>query len=155
MHYLIDGYNLIFSLIDSKAKLQVLREETVLSLQKHFAKRKISGMIIFDGAHRRGEESGLSYPSPLIVAYTPQGESADAFIIEKLETKRKQPITVVTNDRGLQRQAKAKGAKILGNEEFIVWLYKKKKRATREIVESKTNIDRLEKVFEERFKDLP
>ncbi len=153
MYYLIDGYNLIFSLIESKESLQTLRHKVVLALQKKFAKRKISGMLVFDGAHRRDEESGLSYPSPLIVAYAPKGQSADAYIVEKIQVaKNPKLITVVTNDKGLARHAKSAGAKVEENEPFINWL-KKKKKGGKEVEpkETKQNIDRLLKIFEERF----
>ena len=100
MYFLIDGYNLIFTLSCSKKSLQSLRQEVIQYLRKEFARKKIKGMLVFDGAHRRDEESGLSYPSPLIVAYAPKGQSADEYIIEKLEiSKNPKIITVITNDR--------------------------------------------------------
>lgn len=158
MHYLIDGYNLIFSLIsphDSKTTLQMQRERVIRALQKQFAKRNIQGILVFDGAHRRGEESGLSYPSPLIVAYAPKGQSADEYILEWIEqTKNPKQVTVITNDRGLIRQAKSLGAKAEGNQEFILWLQKKKgAKKTAEPTETRANIDRLLQIFEERFKN--
>ncbi|MBX7066991.1 MAG: NYN domain-containing protein [Parachlamydiales bacterium] len=154
MIYLIDGYNVIFSLIHTKDSLQKMREKVIHYLQKRFAAKKISGMLVFDGAHRRDEESGLSYPSPLIVAYAPKGQSADEYIVEKIRvSKSPKQITVVTNDRGLRMHAKSAGAKILENELFIEWLKKKKKRTERgEVKETQANIDRLEKIFEERLK---
>lgn len=154
MIYLIDGYNLIFSLAESKESLQTMRQKVIRYLQKKFAARKISGMLVFDGAHRRDEESGLSYPSPLIVAYAPKGQSADEYIVEQLRVaKNPKIITVVTNDRGLKGHAKAEGAKVLGNDAFVEWLKKKKKSSANvEVKETKGNIDRLEKIFEERLK---
>lgn len=155
MHYLVDGYNLIFSLIESKDSLRTLRQKVIQSLQQQFAKRKISGTLVFDGAHRRDEESGLSYPSPLIVAYAPKGESADAYIVELIQTaSNPKQIVVVTNDKGLIRHAKSAGAKAMGNEEFIEWLHKpKKKKTVKEPKETQQNIDRLLKIFEERLKN--
>lgn len=154
MYYLIDGYNLIFSLIESKESLQTLRQKVIHTLQKHFARRKISGMLVFDGAHKRDEESGLSYPSPLIVAYAPKGQSADQYIVERIQiAANPKQITVVTNDRGLGRHAKSAGAKVQPNDEFIVWLNKRKKKSTMEPKETQQNIDRLLKIFEERLKN--
>ena len=153
MYYLIDGYNLIFSLIESKNNFQTLRQQVISALQKQFARRKISGMIVFDGAHRRDEESGLSYPSPLIAAYAPKGQSADEYIVEWIEkSKHPKQITVITNDRGLERHVKSAGAKVQPNDEFIQWLHKRKKRtSTIEPKETQQNIDRLLKIFEERL----
>jgi len=155
MYYLIDGYNLIFSLIESKESLKALRGKVIHSLQKQFGKRKISGMLVFDGAHRRDEESGFSYPSPLIVAYAPKGQSADDYIVEYIHvSKTPKQITVVTNDRGLGSHAKSGGAKVMGNDEFITWLHKRKKSTiVKEVKETKQNIDRYLKIFEERLKN--
>ena len=156
MLYLIDGYNLIFSLIETKETLQTLRQQTIRYLQKKFASRGLEGMLVFDGAHKRDDESGLSYPSPLIVAYAPKGQSADAYIIEQVEiAKNPKQITVITNDQGLIRHIRAANAKVMSNSAFINWLKKKKdKKPIREIKESPQNIDRLEKIFEERFRQL-
>ncbi|PIS01893.1 MAG: hypothetical protein COT85_08115 [Chlamydiae bacterium CG10_big_fil_rev_8_21_14_0_10_42_34] len=155
MYYLIDGYNLIFSLVESKDSLQTRRNKVIHALQKQFAKRKISGMLVFDGAHRRDEESGLSYPSPLIVAYAPKGQSADDYIIENVESSSNPKlITVVTNDRGLARHVKSSGAKVQLNNEFIKWLNKKtKKEELKEPRDSQQNMDRLLEIFEKRLRE--
>src|SRR6185312_915255 len=125
------------------------------TLQKQFGKLKISGTLVFDGAHRRGEESGLSYPSPLIVAYTHKGQSADEYIVEQIELlSNPKEVTVVTNDKGLGLHARSHGAKVWSNAEFIHWLKgrgQKKKAKAIEPKETKENIDRLLKVFEERL----
>lgn len=155
MYYLIDGYNLIFSLIESKESLQTLRQKVIRSLQKQFAKRGISGTLVFDGAHRRDEESGLSYSSPLIIAYAPKGQSADDYIVEWIEAaKNPKQITVVTNDRGLAMHAKSHGAKAQSNDLFIDWLRKRKKKGKEtEPKDSQQNIERLLKIFEEKLKE--
>jgi predicted RNA-binding protein with PIN domain len=155
MHYLIDGYNVIFSLIDSKESLQTLRQKVILTLQKQFAKRGIVGTLVFDGTHRRDEESGLSYSSPLTIAYAPKGQSADDYIIERIEAAQNpKQITVITNDRGLTRHAKSHGAKVEANEVFIQWLGKKRKgRKKEEPRDTQQNIDRLLKIFEEKLKE--
>lgn len=156
MYYIIDGYNLIFSLVESRESLKVIRQKVIRDLQVKFAKKKISGMLVFDGAHRREEESGLSYPSPLIVAYAPKGQSADEYIVEQLESsKHPKTITVVTNDRGLTQHARAAGSKVLKTIDFIEWLHKQKgKRKPVEPKETQENIDRLLKIFEKRFNEL-
>ncbi|HSX10337.1 MAG TPA: NYN domain-containing protein [Chlamydiales bacterium] len=155
MYYLIDGYNLIFSLIQSKDTLQTLRRKVVRTLQVKFAKKGISGTLVFDGAHLRDEESGLSYSSPLIIAYAPKGQTADDYIVEHIETsKNPKLITVVTNDRGLIMHAKSHGAKVQSNDAFIRWLEKRKKRSKEvEPKDTQQNIDRLLKIFEERLKE--
>ncbi|MES2274345.1 MAG: NYN domain-containing protein [Chlamydiota bacterium] len=155
MQYYIDGYNLIFTLVESKESLQILRRNVIRLLQKKFAQLKLSGMVVFDGAHRKDEESGLSYPSPLIVAYTAKGETADVYIVEHIERSRTpKQITVITNDRGLSLHAGAAGAKVQSNADFIDYLKKKgAKNKDQKIAprETKQNIDRLLKIFEERL----
>lgn len=155
MYYLIDGYNLIFTLIQSKESLQSLRQKVVRNLQMQFAKRGISGTLVFDGTHRRDEQSGLSYSSPLTIAYAPKGQSADDYIVECIEiAKNPKQITVVTNDRGLIMHAKSHGAKVQSNDAFIHWLEKRKKRRKEvEPKETQQNIDRLLKIFEERLEE--
>jgi predicted RNA-binding protein with PIN domain len=122
-------------------------------LRKKFAARKISGTLIFDGTHKRDEESGLSYPSPLIVAYAPNDQSADEYIIEKVRMSlNAKQTTVVTNDKGLSRHAKSYGAKVLSSEDFLIFLNKKQKVKSKNPVESQANFDRLLHIFEERLK---
>jgi predicted RNA-binding protein with PIN domain len=157
MYFYIDGYNLMFSLNGRSEKFPTLRTNLIRLLQRQFARFHLSGTLVFDGSHRRDEESGLSYPSPLIVAYTSKGESADSYIVHKLEeaTHPKQH-TVVTNDKGLHLHVQALGAKVLSNRDFIHWLEKRlEKRREKEVEpkDSKPNLDRLLKIFEERLKD--
>ena len=155
MHFYLDGYNLLFSLIDSKQPLALQRESLIRFLQKQFMARKIKGMLIFDGAHRREEESGLLYGSPLEIAYAPKGQSADSYIVEQLEKdpQRKQAI-VVTNDRGLTLHARALRAKVQGNTAFIEFLKKRPLKTEKpRIVETEKNIERLLKIFEERLQN--
>lgn len=156
MYYYIDGYNLIFSLVDSKESLQSLRQKTVLFLQKKFASFHLTGTLVFDGAHRRGEESGLSYPSPLIVAYTPKDQNADSYIVEQIEkTPQKGQITVITNDRGLILHTHSLGAHTQSNQAFIQWLKQKGKKKRlkkgKDPIETPENQERLLKIFEDRL----
>lgn len=153
--YWIDGYNLIFSFFDSRESLQIAREKIIGYLQKKFASKNLLGMLVFDGAHRRDEQTGLGYKSPLIIAYAPKGESADEYIVEKIQiVENPKQITVVTNDKGLRIHAKSAGTRVMSNEAFIGWLKKKKgQREMKEIKETPKNIERLEKIFEDRLKD--
>lgn len=157
MIYYIDGYNLIFTLTDSQHPLSHQRKKIVRFLQKEFALLGLNGTIVFDGSHRRGEESGLSYASPLEIAYAPSGQTADAYIIEKLEWEKKPHlITVVSNDRGLVRNARSLGAKTQSNDSFIHSLKKrqpKKKEKEIELKETQRNLERLLKIFEDRLRE--
>ncbi len=141
--YLIDGYNLIFSMLDSEENLQSMREKFIHSLQKQFAKRKLKGEIVFDGKQPQIERA---YPSPVTIVYAPKGMTADQYIIERASMLKE--VTVVTNDKGLARQVK----RVMPNREFISWLYKKKIQENRpEMKETKANIERYLKIFEDRL----
>jgi len=154
--YLLDGYNLLFTLSSSDLPLIRQRQQVVRFLQKRFAAMNLDGILVFDGKVRRGEESGRSYPSPLEVVYTPKDQSADAFIIERIEAAQNpRQTTVVTNDKGLTANARSHGAKTIANAPFIEWLLSKKKKpgaAKPEIADTKEHIDRLLKIFEKKLK---
>lgn len=155
MIYFLDGYNLLFSFFDSKKNFSSQREHLILFLHKQFIQHRLTGILFFDGKHRRDEESGLSYKSPLDIAYAPKGQSADAYIVEKIESEKSPSfITVVTNDKGLKAHARSAGAKVQSNEAFILFLKKRGKKTKakiREIKDTENNISRLLKIFEERL----
>lgn len=157
MLYILDGYNLLFTLTESDEPLVQQRQKIVLFLQKKFAKFKMNGILVFDGRVRHGEESGRSYPSPLEVIYTAKGQSADHFIFERIESSQNpRQVTVVTNDRGLMANVRPLGAKIIGNAEFIEWLMSRKSRATSPkppLADTKQNIERLLAIFEKRLEE--
>jgi predicted RNA-binding protein with PIN domain len=161
MHYLIDGYNLMFRLLESKKNLQSQRETVIRSLQKEFKCLHLHGTIVFDGRYFHGEQSGLSYHSPLTIAYSHSGESADQYIVEKLETASAPgEITVVTDDRFLAAAARSHGARTLQLNAFLVQIEKKhtKRRLKKQELlderpfkESQREQQRLLKAFEERL----
>ena len=157
MYFLIDGYNLLFSWMEGRESIEKKRELLVRWVQGEFKRLKLRGIIVFDGSHRKDEESGLSYPSPMELAFTPKGESADENILARVESiKNRKSAIVVTNDLGLKRRVSAEGAKTMANDEFLEWLWKraaKKKVKQRPAQESSYQIERLTKIFEERLRD--
>lgn len=155
MFYYIDGYNFLFHQSESSRPLALQRQTAIHFLQKHFARSHLSGEIVFDGAHRREEESGRGYQNPLEVVYAPKGQSADAYIIEKIEEMQNPgEATVVTNDRGLAKQARYAGAHIETNEKFLRRLEKKKTPTEKKKKADTTyQIERLLKIFEKRLEE--
>ncbi|MDE3045293.1 MAG: NYN domain-containing protein [Verrucomicrobiota bacterium] len=157
MYFLIDGYNLLFSWAEEGHSLQVQRNRMIQWLRSIFNKKNLRGLVIFDGAHRRGEESGLSYASPLEIAYTPKGQSADEYILEYLEGQKKLSTTViVTNDQGLRRRAASLNVKVQSNHVFLRSLAKQSKRVDEKnptIGETSQQIERLLKIFEKKFRE--
>jgi predicted RNA-binding protein with PIN domain len=156
-YFFIDGYNLLFYWSEESQSLQLRRNQLVAWIQQVFHQIDLKGTIVFDGAHRREEEYGLSYPNPMEVAYTPKGQSADQYIVEQVELpKNKEALVVVTNDGMLRKHVSALGVKTMSNQTFLEWVMKKrrqKKNKKRVIRESDAQIERLVKIFEERLKD--
>jgi predicted RNA-binding protein with PIN domain len=156
VYYFLDGYNLLFSCLENEKTLRTQRQNLIRWIQRSFASLNLSGTLVFDGAHRREEESGFSYPSPLEVVYTPKGQSADSFIVEQLGSlKSCKCVTVITNDTGLRRHAQSAGAKTQSNEAFLQWLLKKERKNTKKpkaLKETDFQIQRLTEIFEERMK---
>ncbi len=165
MHYLIDGYNLLFRLLESKKTLESQRHIVIGSLQKEFKLLHLKGTIVFDGRHRFGEQSGLAYRSPLVIAYSHGGQTADQYILDTIEAAR-QPseITMVTDDRFLATAARGLGAQTLKLQEFVRFLEHKRARRQlkkneqldeRPFKETKKNKERLLKEFEARLEENP
>lgn len=110
-------------------------------------------MLVFDGSHRNDEESGRGYQSPLEVVFTPKGQNADSFILEKVSlTQNRKDVRIVTTDAGLTRQARSLGAHVMKNLSFLSYLeQKKKKPLEKKMVDSQKNKNRLQKIFEDRY----
>jgi predicted RNA-binding protein with PIN domain len=158
VNYFLDGYNILFTLTESDHPLATQRQKIIRFLQKQFSLFKMDGILVFDGRVHRDEESGRAYRSPLDIIYTPKGQSADQYIVERIETSENpRQITVVTNDRALFTNARVLGAKTTRNAEFIQWLMNRKKKNTGvpkpDITETRYNIDRLLVVFEKRLEE--
>ena len=156
MYYYIDGYNLLFHFLEPKQNLKTLRNQVIAYLQKRFASLHWEGTVVFDGAHNKEEEGGLTYPSPLIIAYTPKGQTADEYIVEQLNrSKKRRNETVVTNDRTLILHARSMGAHVLSNQLFIEKLKKKRKKSgtVKEPQETNHQIERLNQIFEKRLRE--
>ncbi len=153
MEYLLDGYNILFSLDNSSQGFKVQREKLIEYLQERFTALKLKGLLIFDGFHRKEEESGRSYKSPLEIIYTPKDQNADSFIVEKIQlSKNPKEFVLVTNDAGLKRHARALGSRVQPAQEFLLSLEKTAPGTNQEKPRKETtkNIERLLKIFEEK-----
>lgn len=157
MLYYIDGYNLIFCLTNSKHPLIHQRKSIALFLQKQFASLNLEGILVFDGSERGFGGSSRAYASPLQIVYSPKGQTADEYILEKLEGRKKNSLsTVVSNDRSLCSHARSLGARTQSNEAFIEYLEKKKARKRKKVPDPKDSpreIERLLKIFEANLEE--
>lgn len=156
MIYLLDGYNILFFYENSKSSFTNTRNNLIFSLQNKFKELHLTGCLIFDGAHRRDEESGRTYSNPLEIIYTPKGQNADSYIIERIRMmKNPKEVTLVTNDQGLIRQANACKAHVQSVEKFFHFLERKSKkpRDTKTEKETPHNLARLLKIFLSRLEE--
>lgn len=154
--YCLDGYNLLFTSTQSDGSFPRQRQKMISFLQERFALLKMSGLLVFDGRVRPGEESGRSWRSPLEIIYTSKGQSADDFIEEKIAiSKNPGLITVVTNDRMLSASVRHLGAKTMKNADFLKKILKRKKEQGPKTTysDTKKNIERLLKLFEKKLLD--
>jgi uncharacterized protein len=132
MHYLIDGYNMLFRLLqDGEEELQGKRESFIYDLNKKISIIKLNVSIVFDSAFQMGERSRSHYAA-LEILYSAEGETADDYILDELKnTLHPENETVVTSDKKLAWKVRNRSAHTVSVEEFILWLnrsYKKKLR---------------------------
>ncbi len=147
INYLIDGNNLIWK-IPELAKLQkdeltrfAAREKLIHRLERHFAGKKISVTVFFDGAPHGNFGGGIKTK----YSYEKEADDLIRAAIEKLKTKH--TTTVVSSDRKVFDYAKINGCKAMTSEEFSRLLeIEQTKRNNEEIPEELQNQDWL-KIF--------
>lgn len=161
MYYFIDGYNFLFRLSrDWRIDLRTQRQALIQAFNEKIEDLKLSITLVFDGAEMPRGDYTRGHWKNVEVVYTHEGLSADEYILHRLEEiKRLKTITVVTDDRELKDKAKALGASAIDNGDFVVLLEKRRTKRqkrtglTRPITDSKQQIARLQKIFEERLRD--
>ena len=111
MHYIIDGYNLLFWLKGDRDNLESLRRAFIHDMDQKAALLKLDITIVFDGHFREDEES-RSHFRHLEIIYTSHGESADEVILSELKSSLDaRHEVVVTSDRDLSWRVKKLHAK--------------------------------------------
>ncbi len=158
MQYWIDGYNLLFRLTHLKGSLEEKRTKLILELNAFAKASDLSFTLLFDAAHREESLAGRSHYDALEIIYTSSQKTADAYIVEKLESvRRPSDVCVVSSDKGLTSQVRAIGGQTLSLSEFCLFLSKKrvKKRAVGllECSDSPREIERLRKIFEDKLRN--
>lgn len=138
MHYLIDGYNLLFSLLQEGKNLQGKREAIIRDLNLKASTIKLNMSIVFDAAYHSGGPSRFHFDA-LEILYTAQGESADDYILNNIRySSAPQKELVVTSDKALARKVRHFSGNTETVEHFLDWLnrsyhnkiYKKKEKKT-------------------------
>ena len=173
MHYIIDGYNLLFWLKGDRQNLESLRRSFIQDMDRKAELLKMEMTIVFDGHFQEDEQTRTHYRN-LEIIYTSHGESADELIVSELESSldvRKE--VVVTSDRELSWRAKRLHAKTEKANEFYRTLQeryrKRQKRQVKEaspkrkvkrpvpveteVVVDDESLEYYQSVFEERLKE--
>ena len=124
MIYYVDGYNLIFhGDYDEEESLERLRNNCLENLGPRA--KKLSVVVVFDAHNQEGLLSSID-SSFMEVVFTSHGQSADDYIIERLQfAKNPTQCTVVTHDRQLIKRAREYRARSLNFQKFFTLLRKK------------------------------
>ena len=157
MRYLIDGYNLFFAIHDTIDPLKEQRNLLIQSLNTLLAPTQNEVILIFDSSLKHATYVPTKQQlKALIITFSPEGLSADDYILELLRFNAKATI-VITSDSYLSQQVQALGAKTQKIEPFLYLLMKKKSPISsshekKQEVESPAQYQRLLKAFEKRLK---
>ena len=122
MHYLIDGYNLLFRTLHDNRDLQGRREAIIHDLNLKISWVKLNVSIVFDATFQIGGRERFHYDQ-LEIFYTAEGETADEYILEEIKHHpHPQQVTVITSDKDLAWRARNRTAHTETVEEFTFWL---------------------------------
>ena len=126
MIYYIDGYNFLFTQGREQDPFESAREDVL----DYFSERVVEGhnlVIVFDAHSSHGEFSRTYYKN-IEVVYSAHGQTADEYLIEKVQfSKKPHEMTVVSNDKKLIKEIKDLRAHGLSFDGFFKKLNKKRK----------------------------
>jgi len=157
--YYIDGYNFLFRVTKSYKALRHHQKELLGALNSWITKMQFDTVVVFDGRQKDPPEAVRSHLANLEVVYTPEGQTADDYILQEVEfSQNPSLLTIVSSDRELTGKARQRGAKTRTIEQFFSFL-KGDKKSTPEkeknFQDTPANIARLLKIFEEKQQDNP
>jgi predicted RNA-binding protein with PIN domain len=111
--FLIDGYNLLMAGGRPRGSFEAAREKLVERVARHLAGLEAKGEIFFDSS---GEERGIPRSAQLTVRTVPD---ADAAIIGRIRAERdRTALIVVTSDRAIVDEARAKRIRVVASDAF-------------------------------------
>lgn len=133
MHYYIDGYNLLFRIINAGENLQEPRQRIIQDLSKKIIALNINATLVFDSQYETSPHSFTRIKN-FEVHFTDHGETADEYILEDLKKLADPEKTVVvTSDKKLAWQARRYLAKTESIEEFVGWLNRRYKNRLKKL----------------------
>lgn len=159
MHYIIDGYNFLFSLNTKVTHLESERDELIHSLS--LLLNGLTASLVFDSSFPHAED----YPSRLFqkeieIIFAPEGQTADDYIIELITFKKnRSEIKVITSDTHLARHIHSLSCRSESIPLFVDYLIKRQRKLGRKgkppMIATSYEIERLRKVFEEKLQEPP
>jgi predicted RNA-binding protein with PIN domain len=161
MHYWIDGYNLLFALLENlaptKASFERRREHLITELKNQAEALSLQLTVVFDSSKEENLDT-RHYCGYLKIIYTRGKETADELILEAIECSRSPTeICVITADKPLAKKARALKAETKSLEDFLSFLSKKhsqqKQRKSTDFADSPQEITRLLTIFEKKLKE--
>lgn len=108
MHYLIDGYNVLFKLFEEGISLKEQRDYLIERL-RHSMPPSGSVTLVFD-AHFGTDLELRSHAGDLEIVYSSKGETADDWILGRIQRGKAYSFTVVTQDKSLIKACRFLGA---------------------------------------------
>ncbi len=162
MRYFVDGYNLLFKLDSAENRsFETKRLLLIQELNEIISSLNLRVTLVFDGSMPRPERAVRSHFHDLELVYTPEAQTADAYIISEIE-RATYPgeIIVITSDKSLASQCRTLGARSQSIHEFIAFLKRKQTKLEQEHREQRSQVvnttdaqlARYLKIFEERLK---
>ncbi len=108
MHYLIDGYNLLFKVFKDNLSLKQQRHQLIDYLKDSIDTQN-KYTLVFDAHLSTGDEI-RTHSKDLEILYSSKGETADEWILHRLKLGKPSSYVVVTSDKSLARASRHLGA---------------------------------------------
>jgi predicted RNA-binding protein with PIN domain len=117
LHYLIDGYNLLYALPDIPPGPWPTKREILIELlmtSKPHGNNRVT--VVFDSREGLGDRR---HHGAIEVVFT-SGETADDWIARRVrDGSNARTVVVVTNDQGIRTLIRGTGAKWISTQEFL------------------------------------
>lgn len=153
MRYIIDGYNFLFCLDNEDFAVNLERSRTALLDFLHEHAAHLSILVVFDSSKENSEPVPFQqFHEGIEVVFSPKGQCADKYILELLSWDSRGKV-LVTMDKHLARHVAYIDGKTISINNFLALFKKKRAKETKLLVECPKEIERLEKIFEERLKN--
>lgn len=140
MHYIIDGYNLLFRILTKGESLASQRQHIIESLNRKIQVIGIDVSIVFDSNYNI-TDTPKSHYKHLAIQFTSKGMTADEWIIDHLKRSTHPEHTiVVTSDKRLAVSIRQCSGKVDSVEDFVTNLnkrYKNKLESLKAVPEKK------------------